>query len=122
MVKISQKVLLGLLLSSASFAQDCRPSLYKLGNENLCFSGKLKSYLTQSCADDKCQALEILAKSKTLDRSKLSPSDSRHAGAQSCAALGGKTLVVTSEKTQDQLCLCVAEDQSAVTCSSLGLR
>lgn len=122
MVKISQKVLLALLLSSNSFAQDCRPSIYKLGNDNLCFSSKHRTYLSQSCADDKCGALEIAEKAKTFDRSKLPPSDSRHPGAQACAALGGKTTVVTSDKTQDQLCMCVAEDQSAVTCARLGLR
>ncbi len=120
-MKISQKVLLALLLSSNSFAQDCKPSLYQYRDEHLCFSGKLKSYLTQNCADDKCEALDLVEKAKNFDFSKLTSADSRHQGAKTCQALGGQTSVVTSEKTKDQLCLCIAKDQSGVSCSRLGL-
>ena len=122
MVKILRKVLLVLLLSNNCFAQECKPSLYKFKDENLCFSSKLKSYLTKNCDGLPCGALVLVEKSKTLDRSTLPKSDSRHAGAKSCLALGGATFVVTSEKTQDQLCLCVAQDQSGVSCNRLGLQ
>lgn len=122
MVKISLKVLLLLLLSKNSFALDCKPSLYQLGEKPLCFSSKLKSYLTVDCNDGKCEALVLLEQAKKLHPSQLPGKDSRHPGAKACDLLGGKTTVVTSPKTQDQICLCISKDQSGVSCSRLGLR
>ena len=122
MVKIWPNVLFVLLLSTHSFAQDCKPSLYTFNKDPLCFSSKLKSYLTKHCDGHPCGALELVEKSKTMDRSSLGKADALHAGSKSCTALGGSISIVTSDKTKDQVCLCIAHDKSGVSCSRLGLK
>jgi len=114
-------IFLLLVTSSSAFAQeDCRPSLYQHDNKPLCYSTKLRAYFTQSCALGKCEAMTFLEKKSLINLSSLPKGKLQ--GEKTCEALGGKAVVVSSPKTKDQFCLCLAKDSSGVSCSNLGLR
>lgn len=85
----------------------------------MCFSKELKAYLSADCSKGKCQALELLKKAKSVDQKNL-PSDSRHTGSKICSELGASTLVAKSAEG-NQLCVCIADDQSAISCQQLAL-
>jgi hypothetical protein len=77
--------------------------------------------MTTDCSDEKCGALDLVLKAKSLTPQQIESTDSRHPGAKACEALGGTTTVVSSEKTKDQLCLCIASDSSGISCSRIRL-
>lgn len=114
--------LITLFFSIGALAQDCRPSLYKYQDKALCFSLKQKAYLTETCGAGKCEALNYVDKAKALNLSKLPAKEDGLPGSIACGAVGGKAEIITSDKTGDKLCLCVAPDFSGVSCSKLGLR
>jgi hypothetical protein len=111
------KVLLPLLLSSSAWGLDCTDSGYTYRGKPLCFSPKLKTYLSPDCRQDSCGALKLLEQAGKVNKVALSP-DSRHAGSKICESLGGVTMIATENK--NQLCVCEAGDTTVIACQRLA--
>jgi len=113
------KVLLALLISSKALALSCAPSDYLFQGKALCFSKEKKAYLSSECADDKCEAIDLVKKASAVDR-KILPPDSRHMGSKICSELGATTMIAKSTDG-NQICVCFAKDQTVVSCQHLAL-
>ena len=109
------KVIFFALISFNVFAEDCRPSIYEYKGKPLCFSLKYKSYFTKDCATSTCGAHQMMELA-------LLANIPGKSGMSKCEALGGTEVQVKAPKVKDELCLCVAKDQSGVSCTKLGFR
>lgn len=114
---ILQFVLLG-----SAYADPKCSSFIELHSANprttFCFNQSLNAYLSESCLEGKCQALNLPTKTKNLEISKLELSGGKNPSSVKCKSVGGR-IHLFEEGNKHQQTFCEASDGSMVSTNAL---